>query len=191
MFRPRLQSRDSATRPYEEAVQDPKAHKAPQAPSITVTTKADQEFLANMRTHLLQLEAQDNERAKHEKPSNSTASTAGRIIGLPSGEQTGALNELGDVSFNVGGVSYNTVSAEAAIEKLKRPQPEHRTSTPRPSKREEREISSTPAAPTPSSKGELPSVDQLEQYFHSLMKKSGGAGSAQNTPSKQPPPPSQ
>ena len=203
------QQPQSAIAHYEQAVLDPNAHKAPKPPAIEVTTKPDQQFLAEMRTHLQELEAQDVERAKS-NPSmiNTTAGSlsSGRIIGLPSGEQTGALHDLGDVSFNVGGVNYNSVTAEAAIERLKRPQqvsgnlaslassagsvggaesPSLSTSrniTPRPPRREDRESSGTPQPPLSSTKSELP-VDKLEEYFASLMKK-GGGGSAGSTPSK-------
>jgi dynein light intermediate chain 1 len=122
---------------------------------------------------------------------------------MPSGESTGALNELGDVSFNVGGVSYNTVSAEAAIERLKRPaQPQlpsqqsqatdgaalsssgspRAGNTPRQPRREDRgDVVSTPT----SGKSDFPSED-LEKYFASLAKKAGGAESSRaGTPSKQ------
>lgn len=190
----------SAITSYEQAIVDPNAHKAPKPPQIEVTTKPDQQFLDEMRSHLQELEAQDAERAKSNPSMVSTTAgslNTGRIIGLPSGEQTGALNELGDVSFNVGGVSYNTVAAEAAIERLKRPQQTSgsgadspsitntpRTSTPRPPRREDREVSGTPQPPSTSSNkaGELP-VEKLEEYFASLMKKGGGS-SAGNTPSK-------
>ncbi|KAF2770692.1 hypothetical protein EJ03DRAFT_326320 [Teratosphaeria nubilosa] len=189
----------SAIATYEAAVVDPNAHKAVKPPSIEVTTKPDQQFLAEMRTHLQELEAQDAERAKNNPSMVST--TAGslnnaRIIGLPAGEQTGALNELGDVSFNVGGVSYNTVTAEAAIERIKRPTQSQsaavgaespkattpRTTTPRPPRREERETSTPVASSSGSNKADLP-VEKLEEYFASLMKGGGGAGSS-GTPSK-------
>ncbi|KAK5113039.1 hypothetical protein LTR85_011061 [Meristemomyces frigidus] len=192
----------SAVTSYEQAIVDPNAHKAPKPPHIEVTTKPDQHFLAEMRSHLQELEAQDAERAKSNPSMISTTAgslNTGRIIGLPSGEQTGALNELGDVSFNVGGVSYNTVAAEAAIERLKRPQQPSsgsgadspttvhtpRTSTPRPPRREDREVSGTPQPPSTGSNkaGELP-VEKLEEYFASLMKKGGGP-SAGSTPSNE------
>lgn len=114
----------SAITTYEQAVQDPNAHKALKPPMIEVTTKKSQDFLQDMRKHIQTLEAQDAERTK---PATSTTST-GRLTGVPTGDQTGALDGLGDVSFNVGGVSYNTVSAEAAIEKL-RQQPSINTSS--------------------------------------------------------------
>lgn len=185
----------SATSIYESAIVDPKAEThLTTPPKIEVVTKPDQQFLSEMRAHLQDLEAQDAERAKNSGSLVSTTAgslATGRIIGMPSGDQTGALNELGDVSFNVGGVNYNTITAEAAIERIKRtqhstlesPSGTPRATTPRPPRREERDSSSTPAAPsTGSGKGDLP-VDKLEEYFASLMKK-GGGGSAASTPSK-------
>ncbi|KAI6855639.1 hypothetical protein KC338_g8784 [Hortaea werneckii] len=202
---PQKQSQ-SAIASYETTIQDPNAHKVPKPPQVEVTTKANQLFLADMRKHLQDLEAQDAERARRDPSSqpglNTTAGSvsSGRSLGLPAGEQTGALHELGDVSFNVGGVNYNTVSAEAAIERLRRPAPPSsgaesptmanspRTSTPRPPKREEREGSGTPQAPSTGSsstgKGDLP-VDKLEEYFASLAKKAGGGGGSRDvTPSR-------
>lgn len=204
----------SAITTYETQVEDPTAHKAPKPPQIEVTTKPNQTFLTEMRRHLQDLETQDQERAKNNPNMvNTTAGSlsAGRSIGLPTGEQTGALHELGDVSFNVGGVNYNTVSAEAAIERLKRPaQPSSgsmgggaeagssaaqspRISTPRPPRRDDREASGTPQPPpstgsSSSRGGDLP-ADKLEEYFASLMKKAGGggasaAGSREGTPSR-------
>lgn len=193
----------SAINAYEQRTPDPQAHKIPKPPRIEVTTKPDQLFLAEVRTHLQEMEAQDAERAAAKSNSAATAAVGGgrSAIGVPSGDQTGALNELGDVSFNVGGVSYNTVSAEAAIESLKHPRAREvsasspRTSTPRPPRREDREgntassrevSASTPTAPGTSKSGELP-VEKLEEYFHSLMKKGGGGGgSGSSTPSKAP-----
>jgi len=185
----------SAISIYESAIIDPKVEThLPKEPTIEVVTKPDQQFLSEMRAHLQELEAHDAERAKNSGPLFSTTAgslTTGRMIGMPSGDQTGALNDLGDVSFNVGGVNYNTLTAEAAIERMKRtqnsalesPSGTPRASTPRPPRREERDSSSTPVAPsTGSGKGELP-VDKLEEYFASLMKK-GGGGSAGSTPSK-------
>ncbi|TKA67860.1 hypothetical protein B0A55_08411 [Friedmanniomyces simplex] len=206
----------SAIATYEQAILDPNAHKASKPPQIEVTTKPDQQFLAEMRAHLLHLEAEDVKHAKQnpdrdQRVSNTAAGRAG-ATGLPSGEQTGALGELGDVSFNVGGVSYNTVSAEAAIERLRRPlQPEEppravsnpslassspRTTTPRPPRREDKEVSAgTPTAAPASSarssggaKGDDLPIDKLEEYFHSLMKRGGGGGggSGASTPSRGP-----
>ncbi|KAK1023328.1 hypothetical protein LTR33_018077, partial [Friedmanniomyces endolithicus] len=154
--------------------------------------------------------AEDAKHAKQspdhgQRVSNTSAGRAG-ASGLLSGEQTGALGDLGAVSFNVGGVSYNTVTAEAAIERLRRTQqPEEssprvssnpslatsspRTTTPRPPKREDREVSTgTPIPASAKSSGgartdDLP-IDKLEEYFHSLMKRGGGGGSGAITPSK-------
>jgi dynein light intermediate chain 1, cytosolic len=190
----------SAIATYEQAIVDPNAHKAPKPPQIEVTTKPTQQFLAEMRAHLDELKKSDE--ARGDNTASGVSSTAGsthggRIVGLPSGEQTGALSNLGDVSFNVGGVSYNTVSAEAAIERLKRPsQPtglespvaaSPRMTTPRPPKREDREVNmSTPIAAKSSGKSKADEIqyDKLEEYFSSLMKKGGGGGSGASTPSK-------
>lgn len=94
-----------------------------------------------------------------------------------------ALSELGDVSFNVGGVSYDTRSAEQAIERMKRPQggasSDSRSGTPRPSRRDQK----TGSDSTPGSKGGDIPTEKLEEYFASLMKK-GGGGSQSGTPSK-------
>ncbi len=187
----------SAITTYEYAIQDPNAHKAPKPARLEATTKPEQEFLAEMRAQLQQFEAHDAERQKREGGSG-VHTTAGalqqaRDSGSSSGAG-GALSDLGDVSFNVGGVSYNTVSAEAAIERLKRPQHPSsssggaespsistpRTSTPRPPKREGRE-----ETPGTGAKTEL-QTDKLEEYFASLMKR-GGGGSNSSTPSKAPP----
>ncbi|KAK0250738.1 hypothetical protein LTS09_014122 [Friedmanniomyces endolithicus] len=201
----------SAIATYEQAIVDHNAHKAHKPPQIEVTTQPDQQFLAEMRAHLLHLEAED---AKHatknpdhgQRVSNTSAGRAG-ASGLLSGEQTGALGDLGAVSFNVGGVNYNTVTAEAAIERLRRPQqPEEssprvgsnpslatsspRTTTPRPPKREDREVSTGTPIPASTSStrasgsaksDDLP-IDKLEEYFHSLMKRGGGGGSGASTP---------
>ncbi|KAK5136673.1 hypothetical protein LTR08_002326 [Meristemomyces frigidus] len=190
----------SAIMSYEQAILDPNAHKLAKPPQIEVTTKPEQQFLAGMRTHLQELETHDAERARSHPVNISTTAGAlgsGRALGLPSGEQTGALSDLGDVSFNVGGVSYNTVAAEAAIKQLKQRQQNPsgsggesplsvtpRNMTPRPPRREDREVSvGTPQPPsTGTGKGDLP-VEKLEEYFASLMKKGGGA-SAGGTPSK-------
>lgn len=201
----------SAVRTYERRVEDPQAHKAVKTPQIEVTTKPDQKFLAEMREHLQQLEAQDREREASGRStgvSTTSVSSTGRSVGMPTGETTGALNELGDVSFNVGGVSYDTMSAEAAIERLKRPPTTQslqspmsptgaRASTPKPP-RSNREYSEdrrpsadrgTPKEPSSSSTKasssetkELP-IDKLEEYFQSLMRKGGGA-SRDATPTK-------
>jgi dynein light intermediate chain 1 len=193
-------SRPSAIASYETQIQDPNAHKRPKPPTITVTTRSEQDFLKEMRTELDNLIARDRERGDvHRTPAGTVS---GRGVGMPSGESTGALNELGDVSFNVGGVSYNTVSAEAAIERLKRPAQPLQSSqqsqqqqatdgavsgspragtTPRQPRREDRGEVATPT----SGKSDFPSED-LEKYFASLAKKAGGAESSRaGTPSKQ------
>nr|POF06973.1 hypothetical protein CFP56_31597 [Quercus suber] len=208
---------NSAITNYENVVQNPNAHKAPKPPSIDVTTKETQSFLQDMRKHLQTLEAQDAERTKTApSAAQSTSSSTGRLTGVPTGEQTGALDNLGDVSFNVGGVSYNTVSAEAAIEKLRirAPPPgsqsnntlglessSPRTGTPQPPRRRGVERSTTtdaseagtPGATTPAGRAPRGAAadadfpsDKLEEYFASLMKKGGGGGSAASTPSKAP-----
>ncbi|KAK4503058.1 hypothetical protein PRZ48_006485 [Zasmidium cellare] len=201
----------SAVRTYEKRVEDPQAHKAAKPPQIEVTTKPDQKFLAEMREHLQQLEAQDREREASGRStgvSTTSVSSTGRSVGMPTGETTGALNELGDVSFNVGGVSYDTVSAEAAIERLKRPPTTQslqspmsptgaRASTPKPPRSNRdysedrrpsadrgtpKEPSSTSTKTSSSETKELP-IDKLEEYFQSLMRKGGGA-SRDATPTK-------
>ncbi|KAK5719437.1 hypothetical protein LTR15_007961 [Elasticomyces elasticus] len=164
-------TRISAITTYESTILDPDAHKTPQPPRIEVTTKPDQLFLADMRGHLLQLEAEDAKAAAKlgESGRDRVATTGSAVggksgVGVPGGELTGALGGLGDVQFNVGGVSYN---AEAAIERLRKgesPGPgggagrdgggasygglassSPRTTTPRPPRREDREVSaSTP-----------------------------------------------
>lgn len=207
----------SAITPYEESIQDPNAHKRPSSPKIEVTTKPEQQFLAEMRTQLQKFEQQDADRQRREPGLVSTTAGSLRTSGT-GGEkerregQSGALEDLGDVAFNVGGVSYNAVSAEAAIERLKRPQQHRETGssspraespsvstprqvTPRPPKREQREQRETSASAggegvgtpqTGSGKGDM-NIDQLEQYFASLMKRGGGGGgSTQGTPSRGP-----
>lgn len=191
----------SAVKTYESRIQDPQAHKQQKPPQIDVTTKPDQKFLGEMREHLQQLESQDREREASGQRTTGVSNTSlstGRVVGLPGGEQTGALNELGDVSFNVGGVSYDTVSAEAAIERLKRPpesrstlSPTPRTSTPKPPRptRDASGEASTPKEPA-SSSSKVPSseskdlpIDKLEEYFQSLMRK-GSNSSRDATPTK-------
>ncbi|KAK3629542.1 hypothetical protein LTR56_017971 [Elasticomyces elasticus] len=219
----------SAITTYETAILDPNAHKTPQPPKIEVTTKPDQLFLGEMRGHLLHLEAEDAKAAAKlgEGGRDRVATTGSAVggksgVGVPGGEQTGALGGLGDVQFNVGGVSYN---AEAAIERLRKgesPGPgggagreggygglassSPRTTTPRPPRREDREVSATtPLAgrgerevSTGSARGggggkgmdgDLP-VDDLKEYFRSLAKRSGGGGtdggSGSSTPSRGP-----
>jgi dynein light intermediate chain 1 len=182
----------SAISPYEQAIINPHAHKIHSPPRTEVAVKPEQEFLAEMRAHLQRLEAQDKERERRDPSSVHT--TYNSISNTSSGNDGNvskgpALEELGDVSFNVGGVSYNTVSAEAAIERLKRPghpgtpttggaEASSRTGTPRP-RREEREESSSGA------KAGALETDKLEEYFASLMKRgSGAAASREGTPSK-------
>lgn len=205
----------SAIKPYEQSIQDPNAHRRPASPKIEVITKPEQDFLAEMRTQLQKFEQQDAERQRREPGLVST--TAGSLHSSGEKErregQSGALEELGDVAFNVGGVSYNAVSAEAAIERLKRPQQHGSSSpapdspsvstprqvTPRPPKREQRETSTGTegaAVSTPQTGGGPKAdmnIDQLEQYFASLMKRGGGggsgtpgSGSVQGTPSRGP-----
>lgn len=187
----------SAIRAYESQIQDPNAHKKPQPPSITTITRPEQEFLAEMKAELDSLAFKDRERSAADG-TRAPSGTSRPVVGLPAGESTGALNDLGDVSFNVGGVSYNTVSAEAAIERLKRPQvtdsslspASPRNITPRPPRRaggpESRDA--TPMGPGSSAGkgGEFPSED-LERYFASLAKKAGGGGGGESragTPSR-------
>ena len=198
----------SAIATYEHAIQDPNAHKKPAPPSIDVTTKPEQQFLAEMRAALQSYEEHDRERAKRDPTSFGVSTTAGRGRNSGGGatapaESEGALRELGNVSFNVGGVSYDTISAEAAIERLKRPaQPlpsatssqdassspmvaTPRASTPRPPRRDGSKESAA-ATPVSTSGKDIP-VDKLEAYFHSLMKRGGGGGgSVSSTPSKAP-----
>ncbi|KAK5696111.1 hypothetical protein LTR97_008531 [Elasticomyces elasticus] len=199
----------SAIATYENAILDPNAHKAPQPPKIEVTTKPDQLFLGEMRGHLLHLEAEDAKAAAKlgESGRDRVATTGSAVggksgVGVPGGEQTGALGGLGDVQFNVGGVSYN---AEAAIERLRKGESpgggggreggygglassSPRTTTPRPPRREDREVStSTPlgggqrevstgsgSARAGGGKAEDLPVDDLKEYFRSLAKRSGG-----------------
>ncbi|KAK3647764.1 hypothetical protein LTR22_013601 [Elasticomyces elasticus] len=210
----------SAITTYETAILDPAAHKAPQPPRIEVTTTPPQIFLADMRAHLLQLEAEDAKTAAKQGDSgrDRVATTGSAVggksgVGVPGGELTGALGGLGDVQFNLGGVSYN---AEAAIERLRKgsagegspgggggygglASSSPRTTTPRPPRREDREVSaSTPLGggqrevSTGSARGgggkaeDLP-VDDLKEYFRSLAKRSGGdGGSGSSTPSRGP-----
>ncbi|KAI5362125.1 Putative dynein 1 light intermediate chain [Septoria linicola] len=195
----------SAIKTFEDRVFDPQAHKATRPPQIEVVTKPDQKFLAEMREHLQQLEAQDRDRESkghHSGVSHTGLSgSMSRIGGVPSGESTGALSELGDVSFNVGGVSYDTITAEAAINALKRPQAGRedgplsppngtRTHTPKPRGPGGNRIDSSAGKETPGSGMKSPDskapldVDKLEEYFQSLLNKSGGSGSKTATPTK-------
>ncbi|KAK6437345.1 hypothetical protein LTR95_006453, partial [Oleoguttula sp. CCFEE 5521] len=108
----KAQQKPSAITSYTTQILDPNAHKRPNPPAITSTVRPEQDFLVEMKSELDALAAKDR--------STATTQPSRPSIGLPSGESTGALNSLGDVSFNVGGVSYNTNSAEQAIERLKR-----------------------------------------------------------------------
>ena len=180
----------SAIADYERNIVNPQAHKASKPPTIEVTTKPEQEFLGEMRSALVHFDQEDAQGDRQKSAQLSTANTANAFRSSshgPAGESEGALSELGDVSFNVGGVNYNTASAEAAIERLRRPQPGSssgadspsvsgsRAGTPRPPRREGKEE-------TPSGKGDIP-TEKLEEYFKSLMKR-GGGGSQSSTPSK-------
>lgn len=184
----------SAISTYEHAIQDPNAHKAPRSPQLEVTSKLEQEFLAEMRAQLQQLEAQDAERQRQEGGNSSGHSTAGSLRNHQQDSftttSTGALSDLGDVSFNVGGVNF---SAEAAIERLKHParpgggvnsptMSTPRTGTPKQGRREAKEDTHTPSMTA----GKDLQTDKLEEYFASLMRK-GAGGSASSTPSKAPP----
>lgn len=184
----------SAIREYEESIVNPNAHKQPKPPALEVSTKPEQEFLAEMRRVLQRYEQQDAERERQRGQSSQISSTASALIGgSNSTSNNAALEQLGDVSFNVGGVNYNSLSAEAAIERLKRPQVSSmesssgastpRTSTPRPPRREGGEI--TEGRDTPGSgKGDIP-TEKLEEYFASLMKRGTGGSSRGSTPSRQ------
>ncbi|OQN95672.1 hypothetical protein B0A48_18196 [Cryoendolithus antarcticus] len=179
----KAQQKPSAITSYTTLILDPNAHKRPKPPTITSTVRPEQDFLAEMKSELDALAAKDR--------STATTQPSRPSIGLPSGESTGALNSLGDVSFNVGGVSYNTNSAEQAIERLKRgpvnvesPSPTStRNVTPRPPRRggaDSRDV--TPSAGG-SGKGDFPAED-LERYFASLAKKAGGGDSRAGTPGR-------
>ncbi|SMQ49359.1 unnamed protein product [Zymoseptoria tritici ST99CH_3D7] len=201
---------NSAVEIYQSRIIDPQSHRTSRNPTgppkIEVTTKPHQEFLAEMRAHLQELEQNDRERDRPSGVSTTSLSGSGgsgRPLGVPQGEQTGALGELGDVSFNVGGVSYDTISAEAAIDRLRRPVVDRsdtggggmgspaairtpKVSRPgRDSDRErDREVRAQVASPE---SRELPPIDKLEEYFSSLMKTGGGgsnSGSRNGTPSR-------
>jgi dynein light intermediate chain 1 len=199
----------SAVRTYESRVHDPQAYKAVRTAQIEVVTKPDQIFLTEMREHLQHLEAQDREReskGQHTAVSNTSLSgIMGRASSAPSGEPTGAMKELGEVSFNVGGVNYDTITAEAAINALKRPQhmdssspmsASSRVHTPKPPRPGYRDTASTSderrgsvhtpgtgakeSTKSPESKEPL-QIDKLEEYFQSLLTKSGGANNSTPT----------
>jgi dynein light intermediate chain 1 len=205
---------------YAYKILNPQAHKlAPTGPPpIETTTKPTQSFLAEMRSHLQDLEAQDTERSNSSSDlhgvSTTRFSSRGGAIGMPSGEASGALDDLGDVSFNVGGVSYD---AGRAIERLKRPplnlssshfndaaaqplSPGSRVTTPKPRNGASGSLRGEQGMLSPASAGgagvssaagtsvkDLP-VDKLEEYFASLMKKGslgGGVGGSRDvTPSR-------
>ncbi|KAF2725327.1 hypothetical protein K431DRAFT_281282 [Polychaeton citri CBS 116435] len=184
----------SALTNYNAHIIDPHAHRTPLAPSINISYTAEQSFLTEMKSHLDSLTSQDVEKARvnpaSSRPATSTTGV-GRMAGTPSGDTSGALDALGDVSFNVGGVNYNTAGAEAAIANLKRPAQRTtgdggsglsspRTGTPRPPGRDRER--STPGV-SGAKKDEVP-VEELEKYFASLMKKSGGSGSQSSTPTR-------
>lgn len=194
----------SAVAQYESEIVDPNAHKATPAPAITTTTRPEQDFLSEMKGELDTLATQESDRntskTRTTAGNSSTANTGGTGSSnrrIDSGSSTGALNELGDVSFNVGGVSYNTISAEAAIQNLRRPTQQSqdgsagvsaspvgsRGGTPRP---RDREVSGTPGSNARNKnggEGDVPVAD-LEKYFASLMKKGGGSGSNSSTPTR-------
>jgi dynein light intermediate chain 1 len=115
------------------------------------------------------------------------------------------MKELGEVSFNVGGVNYDTITAEAAINALKRPQhmdssspmsASSRVHTPKPPRPGYRDTASTSderrgsvhtpgtgakeSTKSPESKEPL-QIDKLEEYFQSLLTKSGGANNSTPT----------
>ncbi|KAK5701136.1 hypothetical protein LTR17_022858 [Elasticomyces elasticus] len=185
----------SAIAVYENAILDPTAHKTPKPPRIEITTTPPQIFLADMRGHLLQLEAEDAKAAAklgeggRERVATTGSAVGGKSgVGVPGGELTGALGGLGDVQFNLGGVSYN---AEAAIERLRKGESpgggagreggygglassSPRTSTPRPPRRGEgeREVS----ASTPLGGG------QREVSTGSARGGGGGGGKAEDLP---------
>jgi dynein light intermediate chain 1 len=200
---------------YANKILNPQAHKlAPSGPPpIEVTTKPTQSFLAEMRSHLQDLEAQDTERSNSSSDLHGVSTTrlsSRGAIGMPSGEASGALDDLGDVSFNVGGVSYD---AGRAIERLKRPplnlssshfsdaaaqplSPGSRVTTPKPRNGTSGSLRGEQGMLSPASAGgasgtagssvkDLP-VDKLEEYFASLMKKGslGAGGSRDVTPSR-------
>lgn len=189
----------SAISSYKSRVLDPLSHKrVTTSPVIEITTKPDQTFLKEMREHLQQLEQQDREKPATSGGVSNTglSSSSTRVGSLPSGESTGALSELGDVSFNVGGVSYDTISAEAAINALKTKgrAGDGEIRTPKPRGPGGRKEESTPGSglkspPTgniksPQSGKDPLDVDKLEEYFQSLLNKSGGSGSKSATPTK-------
>ncbi|QIW99902.1 hypothetical protein AMS68_005420 [Peltaster fructicola] len=183
----------SALRAYEARIVDPNAHKAARPVSITVVTRPEQEFLREMKVELDNYAGKDKEKGT---PGSTASPVPPRMVGIPTGDSTGALDSLGDVSINFGGVSYNSSSAEAAIERLKRPHApgvhdsaspttnSSRAGTPRPPRRMESDREGTPDVTTPSNnKANYPAED-LEKYFASLVRQSGGVDSRQGTPSR-------
>lgn len=182
----------SAIKTYESRIIDPQSHRRQHQASTTaveVTTKPDQQFLSEMRAHLQELEASDTARERPSGVSTTSLSNGRSSTGLPPGQSTGALGELGDVSFNVGGVSYDSVSAEMAIERLRRPQPHGRETPTKPHPLRTRGDHTGNGTPSNAAAGaeasakspELP-IDKLEEYFASLVAKSGG--SREGTPSR-------
>ncbi|CZT25458.1 uncharacterized protein RCC_11190 [Ramularia collo-cygni] len=186
----------SAIKTYESRIIDPQSHRRQHQAStaaVEVTTKPDQQFLAEMRAHLQELEASDSTRERPSGVSTTSLSSGRSSTGLPPGQTTGALGELGEVSFNVGGVSYDSVSAEMAIERLRRPQHGRDRETPPkpPGLRTRGEQNAGGSSGTHAGAGaeggnvkspELPPIDKLEEYFASLVAKSGG--SRETTPSR-------
>lgn len=170
----------SAIKTYESRIIDPQSHRRAHMAStaaIEVTTKPDQKFLAEMRAHLQELEASDAARERPSGVSTTSLSSSNRTgTGLPSGQATGALGELGEVSFNVGGVSYDSVSAEMAIERLRRPPPGRETPT-KPSLRTRGEGGTPSVKEKEGAEVKSPEVpiEELEKYFASLVAKSGGS----------------
>lgn len=168
-------SMPSAIQTYESRIIDPQSHRRhhiTKTTTLEITTKPDQKFLAEMRAHLHELEASDATRERPSGVSTTSLSSGGRTSsGLPPGGATGALGELGAVSFNVGGVSYDSVSAEMAIERLRRPPGRE---TPIKSGRVKTDVA---AGASEVKSPELPAIDKLEEYFASLVAKSGGSGS--------------
>lgn len=192
------QAQRSAIAAYELTILDPLAHKIQPPPQIEVETKPHQQFLAEMRAHLLSLEASESKDGSTSSSTSGTSTNGRGPATAGAAPSTAALDELGDVSINVGGVSYNATTAGEAIERLKTraAQPPsspgadasplaagaRRDVTPRQPRREDREASGTPQPPSSKGDGGL-DVDKLDAYFKSLMKKGGGSSGA-STPSK-------
>ena len=124
----------SAIRTYASLITDPNAHKNAKLkarPVVEVMTRDEQEFLAEMRQQMLENEKKERNDSSKRGERGSGAGSGGQQAAASAerygkgvtrdGGEGGALNALGDVSFNVGGVSYNAVSAEDAINRLKLP----------------------------------------------------------------------